>query len=84
MARKIVTVKAKRADGFWRCGVFHPAKPVQHPAGRFTAQEIARLKAEPLLEVTVLDDAEVVERGEQAGTPKAAAAGKAAGKGKRS
>jgi len=47
----MVTITAKPAGGFWRCGVFHPAQPVLHPAGRFTAGQWAQLKAEPLLEV---------------------------------
>ncbi len=45
-----------RRDGFRRCGIAHPAQPVEHPAGRFSAAELARLLAEPMLEVVVLDD----------------------------
>ncbi|PTW61425.1 hypothetical protein C8N35_102134 [Breoghania corrubedonensis] len=44
-------IKAKRRKGFWRAGVFHPGEAVEHPAGTFTADEVARLKAEPNLDV---------------------------------
>jgi len=45
-----VTITAKK-DGFRRCGVGHPATAVEHPDGRFSAAELARLKAEPMLVV---------------------------------
>lgn len=51
----IVRIVARR-DGFRRCGIAHPAQPVEHPAGRFSAAELARLQAEPMLEVELLDD----------------------------
>ena len=41
--------------GLWRCGVQHPKGPVDHPAGTFTAEQVERLEAEPLLVVTRLD-----------------------------
>jgi hypothetical protein len=50
----IVRITAKRA-GFRRCGIAHPAQPVDHPADRFTAAELERLQAEPMLKVVVLD-----------------------------
>ena len=45
-----VTITATR-DGFWRCGVAHPASPVDHPEGRWTGEELERLRAEPRLVV---------------------------------
>lgn len=45
-----VTITAKK-DGFRRCGVGHPATAVEHPDGRFSAAELALLKAEPMLVV---------------------------------
>ncbi len=47
----MVRITAKRAGGFWRCGVFHPPHAVEHAAGRFSAAELARLRAEPMLSV---------------------------------
>ncbi|MOA32044.1 hypothetical protein D3C78_1532330 [compost metagenome] len=51
----IVRIAAKW-DGFRRCGIAHPAQPVDHPAERFSADELERLQAEPLLIVQLLDD----------------------------
>lgn len=53
----IVRITARRA-GFRRCGIAHPAQPVDHPAERFSTDELQRLQAEPLLEVELLDDSE--------------------------
>lgn len=43
-------------DGFRRCGIAHPAQPVEYPGERFSAAELARLQAEPMLDVELLDD----------------------------
>lgn len=43
--------------GLWRCGVQHPAGPVDHAAGTFTADQLQRLIDEPLLVVTFPDGA---------------------------
>lgn len=51
----IVRITAKR-DGFRRCGIAHPAQPVEHPAERFSAAELARLQGEPMLLVELLAD----------------------------
>lgn len=40
-----------RIAGFRRAGVSHPAAPVDHEAGRFSADELAALRAEPALVV---------------------------------
>lgn len=44
---KIISLK----DGFRRCGIEHPAKPVIYPEGTFTKEQVKKLKAEPLLVV---------------------------------
>ena len=44
-------------DGFRRCGIPHPAQPTDHPAGRFTEEQIAILKADPMLTVVEIEDA---------------------------
>lgn len=51
----MIRITAKR-DGFRRCGVAHPAAPTDYPAGRFSAAELAQLKAEPLLTVEEIAD----------------------------
>ncbi|GGB55087.1 hypothetical protein GCM10011316_28970 [Roseibium aquae] len=50
-AKPVLRITAKPRDGFRRCGVHHPAEPVEHGAGRFSDAEIAVLKAEPNLVV---------------------------------
>ncbi len=52
-----ITITAKR-DGFRRCNMRHPAKPITHPDGTFTEAELAILKADPaLIVVDVADNA---------------------------
>lgn len=51
-----ITITSKR-DGFRRCGVAHKDTPVVWPEGSFTAEQIATLKAEPML--VVYDGAQV-------------------------
>jgi hypothetical protein len=48
-----VIITAKR-DGFRRCGLAHPASPVKHEDGAFTEEQLAILKAEPMLVVQEL------------------------------
>ena len=50
-------ITSKRA-GFRRCGVEHPATPVTYPDGYFTAEQVKRLKAEPMLVVEEVPDPE--------------------------
>ncbi|MEW6378600.1 MAG: HI1506-related protein [bacterium] len=38
-----------KKEGFCRCGVRHSEKPVDYPDGRFTDEQVARLKADPML-----------------------------------
>lgn len=45
-----------RKDGFRRCGVVHPATPVEHSDDRFTEEELKRLMEEPMLVVEVISD----------------------------
>lgn len=49
-AGHILTITAKR-DGFRRCGIAHPASPVDHPIERFSKKQIEALRAEPMLVV---------------------------------
>lgn len=48
-------IRAVSPKGFWRCGVFHPATPVNHPPKRFPAEVVARLQAESNLVVEEID-----------------------------
>ncbi|WP_163266461.1 HI1506-related protein [Chelativorans alearense] len=45
---------AARRDGFRRCGMRHPKAATDHPAGRFTVDELERLLAEPKLKVELV------------------------------
>lgn len=47
-----------KKDGFRRCGVAHPEKPTDYPAGRFSKEELKRLKKEPMLIVQELPEPE--------------------------
>lgn len=71
-------------DGYRRAGMAHSAKPVDHPADRFTKTQIEQLLADPRLvvqEVEVEDDAaNGSEGGEGSGAEGGAAAKKAAAK----
>ena len=49
-----IRVTSKR-NGFYRCGIPHPAEPVDHADDRFTEEELERLQAEPMLVVEVID-----------------------------
>lgn len=40
-----------KTDGFRRCGLAHPARPVEHADGAFTEEQLEILKAEPMLVV---------------------------------
>lgn len=47
-----ITITARR-DGFRRCGRAHPARPTTYPDNFWTSEQIAALKAEPMLIVKV-------------------------------
>ena len=48
-----VQITAKK-DGFRRAGVAHPAVMTEYPDDVFTAEQLAQLKAEPMLTVKVI------------------------------
>lgn len=45
-----------KSEGFRRCGIEHPAHPVEYPDDRFTEEQLKKLKAEPMLIVQVIPD----------------------------
>lgn len=49
----MIIIKAKR-DGFRRCGVAHPAKPTKYQDDAFTAEQLAEMQAEPMLDVSAI------------------------------
>lgn len=51
----MIQVTSKQ-EGFRRCGVSHPARPTDHPDGKFTEEQIEILKAEPMLTVVEVED----------------------------
>lgn len=51
----MIRITSKQAN-FRRCGVAHPATPVDYPDDRFTKEQIKILKAEPMLFVQELPD----------------------------
>ena len=46
-------IAAKR-DGFRRAGIAHPAVATDHPAGRFTPDQVEALRADPMLVVELV------------------------------
>lgn len=50
----MIRIKAK-VDGFRRCGIRHRAEAVTYPYNVFTDEQIAILKAEPMLVVEIID-----------------------------
>lgn len=50
MAATHLRITARR-DGFRRAGMAHAASPVTHAIRTFTAEQLAALKAEPMLVV---------------------------------
>lgn len=51
----MIIITSKR-EGFRRCGVAHPARPVEWPDDRWAGDELAALMAEPMLTVEVVED----------------------------
>jgi hypothetical protein len=51
----MIRITSKK-DGFWRCGVRHSATSIDYPNNRFTKEELAVLKSEPMLIVQDLSD----------------------------
>lgn len=44
-----------RVAGFRRAGIAHAAHPVEYPVDRFTPEQLAALKAEPMLVVEQIE-----------------------------
>jgi hypothetical protein len=51
----MIIIKSKKA-GFRRCSVSHPAEAVQYPDDRFSKEDLATLKAEPMLIVEIVKE----------------------------
>lgn len=50
----MIRIKSKK-DGFRRCGIAHSKEAVQYPDDRFSAGELAVLRAEPTLVVEIME-----------------------------
>jgi len=68
----IVRIRSKR-DGYRRCGVAHRKAATDHPASRFSEDELARLQADPVLTVELLAGAPADPAGD--GSPSADGSG---------
>lgn len=53
----LIVVRCRR-PGFRRAGLAHPAR-AEYPAGFFTAEQLAQLRAEPMLDVRELAEGEI-------------------------
>ncbi|MHB8772965.1 MAG: HI1506-related protein [Syntrophales bacterium] len=49
----MIRIKSKQ-NNFRRCGMPHPDRAIDYPDGKFTAEQLAILKAEPMLIVEVV------------------------------
>ena len=56
----MIIITSKR-EGFRRCGVAHPARPVEWPDDRWAGDELAALMAEPMLTVELVEDQAALE-----------------------
>lgn len=63
----IIRIKSQR-EGYRRCGAVHPKAATDYAADHFTAEELERLQADPVLAVTLLDG-ELETSGELDGKP---------------
>jgi len=54
--QKMIRIRSKN-EGFRRCGVVHSKEWREHANEDFTKKQIEQLKAEPMLQVEVVDDA---------------------------
>ncbi len=79
----MIKIRSKKA-GFRRCGIAHPKEEAQYPDDRFSKEELAILKAEPMLTVEIRDRAPIspsaAETGKEPDIPSLSKGGK---KGKR-
>lgn len=62
-----------KTDGFRRCRVAHSGQPTDHPADRFTKEEVEILKNEPMLTVVEIEEAPKPNANEAIAKAKAAA-----------
>lgn len=53
----MVRIKSKR-QGFRRCGIAHPSSWVEYPDSRWSRSELARLQADPMLIVEIVEDSQ--------------------------
>lgn len=63
----IIRIKSQR-EGYRRCGAVHPKAATDYAADHFTAEELERLQADPVLAVMLLDG-ELETSGELDGKP---------------
>ena len=59
-----------KVEGFRRAGIAHPASPTDYANDAFTKQQLAQLKAEPMLVVEELDDKPADKPASKAATKK--------------
>lgn len=52
----MIRITAKQ-DGFRRAGMAHTKEPKEYPDDKFSKEQLAALKAEPMLVVEILPDA---------------------------
>ena len=64
----MIIITSKR-EGFRRCGVAHPARPVEWPDERWTIDELDALLAEPMLTVEVVEDPALVDPDQVSAAP---------------
>ncbi len=60
----MIKIRSKK-DGFRRCGISHPKEETQYPDDRFSKEELAILKVEPMLVMEIVPDKQ--EKTEEAG-----------------
>lgn len=74
----IIRIKSARG-GYRRCGVAHPKAATDHPADRFSAEELERLQADHVLTVELMDgelSSASQDGGQQTSAPAASQAAK--------
>jgi hypothetical protein len=54
--KNMIRITAKRKTGFYRCGAFHSAAPVEYADDYWTPEQLSVLKAEPMLRVEEVRD----------------------------
>jgi len=59
----MITITSK-VDGYRRCGVEHPAHPIQYPDDRFTPEVLAILQSTPVLKVEIQESQQQEDQNE--------------------